>query len=98
MIATSECKIRTGRLPLSNVNIDSYTYECTPTEPAKVDTLLYIDKSVMSRLKITVGHRVMSDQNQKLSDQTKNTTDILSDEEKFEAKLNVQPDYASVRP
>ena len=30
-------------------------------------------------LKITVGHRTMSDQNQKLSDQTKNTPDILSD-------------------
>ena len=36
----------------------------------------------------------MSDQNQKLSGQTKNTLDILLD---FK-KLNVQPDYDSVRP
>ena len=32
-----------------------------------------------SGLKITVGHRTMSDQNQNLSDQTKNTPDILTD-------------------
>ena len=32
-----------------------------------------------SDLKITVGHRTTSDQNQKLSHQTKNTPDILSD-------------------
>ena len=38
--------------------------------------LLKIQKS---DLKITVGHRRMSDQNQKLSDQTKNTQDIMSD-------------------
>ena len=30
-------------------------------------------------LKTTVGQRKMSDQNQKLSEQTKNTPDILSD-------------------
>ena len=30
-------------------------------------------------LKITVGHRTMSDQNQKLSDQMKNIPDILPD-------------------
>ena len=34
----------------------------------------------MSGFKITVAHRTLSDQNQKLSDQTKNTPDILSDE------------------
>ena len=33
----------------------------------------------LSSLKITVGHWAVSDQNQKLSDQTKNTPDILSD-------------------
>ena len=33
-----------------------------------------------SGLKITVGDRTMSVQNQKLSDQTKNTLDILPDE------------------
>ena len=30
-------------------------------------------------LKITVGHGTMSDQNQKVSDQTKNTPEILFD-------------------
>ena len=36
--------------------------------------------AVNSGLKITVGDRTMSVQNQKLSDQTKNTLDILPDE------------------
>ena len=30
-------------------------------------------------LKVTVGHQILSDRNQKLSDQIKNTPDILSD-------------------
>ena len=34
----------------------------------------------------------MSEQNEKVSDQTKNTPEILSDGKKFEAKLNVRPD------
>ena len=41
-------------------------------------------------LKITVEHRTMSDQNQKLSDQTKNTPAILSDGEN--ARQNQMPD------
>ena len=44
-----------------------------------------IDKSTAD-LKITVGHRTMSDQNQRLSDQTKNTPDILSDGKNFRQK------------
>ena len=50
-----------------------------------------------SGLKITVGDRTMSVQNQKLSDQTKNTGHSVR-REKFEAKLDVRPDNASVRP
>ena len=34
-------------------------------------------------LKITVGHRTMSDQNKKLSDETKNTPNILSNGKNF---------------
>ena len=40
----------------------------------------------------------MSDQNQKLSDQTKNASDILSTRKKSRQKLNIRPDYASDRP
>ena len=46
VIGISECRIRTGRLPLSNINIDDYTYEYTTTESSEAGTLLYIDKSV----------------------------------------------------
>ena len=49
-------------------------------------------------LKITVGHRTMSDQNQSLSDQTKNTPDILPNGKNIEAKLHVRPDYVSSQP
>ena len=41
--------------------------------------LIFFTKFSKAGLRITVGHRTMSDQNQKLSDQTKNTPDILSD-------------------
>ena len=46
VIGISECRIKTSRLPLSNNNIDNYTYEYTSTESSKGGTLLYIDKSV----------------------------------------------------
>ena len=44
-----------------------------------VDKMLVRMMAFTESLKITVGHRTMSDQNHKLSDQTKNTPDILSD-------------------
>ena len=47
----SECRIRTSRFPFSNINIDNYTYEYTPTESSKGGTLLYIDKSVKYKSK-----------------------------------------------
>ena len=40
---------------------------------------LVIKFGQLPSLKITVGHQIMSKQNQKLSDQTKNTPDILFD-------------------
>ena len=39
VIGISECRIRTGRLPLSNINIDDYTYEYTTTESSEGGTL-----------------------------------------------------------
>ena len=43
--------MRAGRLPLSNINIDSYIYEHTPTELSKGVTLLYTDKSLKFQLR-----------------------------------------------
>ena len=43
--------MRTGRPPFSDINIDNYIYECTPTESSKGGTLLYIDKSLKYKLK-----------------------------------------------
>ena len=40
----------------------------------------------------------MPDQNQKLSDQTKNAMDILPNRKNSRQKLNIRPDYASDRP
>ena len=48
--------------------------------------------------KITVGNRTISDQNKELSDQMQKTPVTLCYGKKFEAKLNVRPDYASIRP
>ena len=43
--------MRTGRHPLSNINIDNCIYEYTPTESSKGGTLLYIDKSLKYKLR-----------------------------------------------
>ena len=44
--------MRRGRPPtsLSNINIDHYICEYTPTESSKGDTLLYIDKLLKYKL------------------------------------------------
>ena len=46
VISISERRMRAGRSPLSNINIDNYIYEYTPTESSKGGTLLYTDKSL----------------------------------------------------
>ena len=46
VIGFSECRIKTGRPPLSNINMNNYSYEYTPTESSKGGTLLYIDKNL----------------------------------------------------
>ena len=43
--------MRTGRHPLSNINIDNCIYEYTPTESSKGGTLLYIDNSLKYKLR-----------------------------------------------
>ena len=45
----SECRIKTGRPPLSNINMNNCSYEYTPTESSKGGTLLYIDKNLKHR-------------------------------------------------
>ena len=49
VIGISECRIKTDRSPLSNINISNYSYEHTPTELSKGGTLLYIDKNLIYR-------------------------------------------------
>ena len=45
VIGISECRIKTGRPALLNINMNNYSYEYTPTELFKGWTLLYIDKT-----------------------------------------------------
>ena len=42
-IGISQYRIKAGRPPLSNINMNNYSYEYTPTESFKRRTLLYID-------------------------------------------------------
>ena len=47
----SECRIKAGRFPCSNINMNSYPYEYTPTELSNGGMLLYIDKNLGYRLR-----------------------------------------------
>ena len=49
VIGISECRIKTGRPPFSNINMNKYSYEYTPTESSKGGTLLYIDRNLRDR-------------------------------------------------
>ena len=49
VIGISECRIKTGRPPLSNINMNNYSYEYFPSESSKGGTLLYIDKNLRYR-------------------------------------------------
>ena len=49
VIGFLECRIKTGRPPLSNINMNNYLYEYTPTESSKGRTLLYIDENLRYR-------------------------------------------------
>ena len=48
-IGISECRTKTGRPPLSNINMNNYSYEYTPTESSKGAMLVYIDKNLRYR-------------------------------------------------
>ena len=51
VIGISESRMRADRHPLSNINIDNYIYEYTPTKSSKEGPLLYIDKSLNCKLR-----------------------------------------------
>ena len=44
VIGLSETRRRKNRQPLSNINLQKYVYESTPTESSKGGTMLYVDK------------------------------------------------------
>ena len=45
-IGITECKLRTNRIVLSNINLQDYTYEWTPTAASKGGALIYIDNKL----------------------------------------------------
>ena len=56
VIGISECRIKTGRLPLSNINMDNFSHEYTPIESSKERTLVYIDKNLRYKLRSGLIH------------------------------------------
>ena len=51
VIGLSESRLRKNRQPLSNINLENYVYESTPTESFKGGTMLYVDKQLTYRLR-----------------------------------------------
>ena len=49
VIGISESRIKTGRPPLSNINMNNYSCGYTPTESSKGGTLLYINNNLRYR-------------------------------------------------
>ena len=45
-IGIIECRQRENRTVLSNINLQDYTYEWTPTTASKGETLIYIDNKL----------------------------------------------------
>ena len=45
-IGISQWRIKTGMPPLSSINMNNYSRECTPTKSSKGGKLLYIDKNL----------------------------------------------------
>ena len=45
-IGITECRQRENRTVLSNINLQDYTYEWTPTTASKGETLIYIDNKL----------------------------------------------------
>ena len=55
VIGISECRIKTGRLPLSSINMDNFSHEYTLTESSK-SSLVYIDKNLRYKLRSGLIH------------------------------------------
>ena len=51
LIGLSETRLRKNRQPLSNINLENYVYESTPTESSKDGTMLYVDKQLTYKLR-----------------------------------------------
>ena len=51
VIGLSESRLRKNRQPLSNINLENYVYESTPTESSKGGAMLYVDKQLTYRLR-----------------------------------------------
>ena len=46
VIGITECRLRANRTVLSNIDLQHYTYEWTPTTASKGGTLMYIDNKL----------------------------------------------------
>ena len=46
IIGLSETRIRKHREPISNINLENYVYECTPTRSSKGGAMVYVDKQL----------------------------------------------------
>ena len=51
VISLSETRLKKNRQSLSNINLENYIYEFTPTESSKGETMLYVDKQLTYRLR-----------------------------------------------
>ena len=51
VISLSETRLKKNRQSLSNINLENYIYEFTPTESSKGETMLYVDKQLTCRLR-----------------------------------------------
>ena len=51
VIGISECRLRTNRTVLSNIDLKDYTYEWTHTEGSKGGTLIYIDNKLKYKIR-----------------------------------------------
>ena len=51
IIRILECRVRANQQSLSNISLQSYTYEFTSTESSKGGTLIYIDQNVKYKIR-----------------------------------------------
>ena len=51
VIGLSETRLRKNRQPFSNINLENFVYESTPTESSQGETMLFVDKQLTYRLR-----------------------------------------------